>query len=90
MNWNDGWFPDFDDVKVGTIVLVEKTKVLNKYSWKEARIDLHADDIWIVEELTGRPRRASIRNLQRNVFANIRVDELLDTNYDGTTTIGPR
>ena len=80
---------DFEDVTVGSIVLVEKDLVLNKYDWDEPCIDLFERDIWMVVGLHERPRRATLRNLQRNQYIDIRVDQLLDINDSGSITIGP-
>ena len=80
---------DFDDVTVGSVVFVEKNQILNKYSWKEPRVDLIAGDIFLVTFISGRPRRATLRNLQRGYVVDVRVDELLALNDDYFVTIGP-
>ncbi len=41
---NDNWHVDFDDVKVGTVVFVEK-KWGYRYSWNGSHIDLIEGEI---------------------------------------------
>ena len=85
----DDRYLDFEDVTNGSIVLIDKTRELTNYVSGYSRVRFVEGDIWIVVELTGRPRVATLRNLQRHTHANIRVDELLSLDDKGVVTIGP-
>jgi len=82
-------FVDFEDVTVGSVVLVVKPRVYNQYSWSEPRVDFVEGDMWIIDKLADRPRRATMRNLQRGTLHDMRVDDLLGADYDGFVVIGP-
>lgn len=87
-NRKDGRYMDFEEVTVGSVILVDKEHEHNKNFWSPG-VMFMPGDIWIIESLANRPREAVIRNLQRNEHADIRVDVLLELDDKDIVTIGP-
>jgi hypothetical protein len=84
---DDGCHLDFEQITVGSVIMVEKD--YEQTVWTSAPIVLKAGDIWVILTLASRPRCATLRNLQRQVTMNLRVDELLELDDRNIVTIGP-
>lgn len=87
----DVWAPDFNDVKLGTVVMMEK-RPMGRYWYGENNaliIGSDEGDLVCVVELVGRPRVAHIRHLRTNKQFHVRVDELLELHDNELLTILP-
>jgi hypothetical protein len=76
------WAPDFDDVKLDTIVVFERTRQTRELSEVEG-------DLLRVIELSGRPRRAKLEALRTMKVLELRVDQLLEWHDNELVTILP-
>jgi hypothetical protein len=87
------WAPDFDDVKLDTIVMFEHARGTSMWSFQfgvdDVMQELVEGDLLRVVELRGRPRRAKIEALRTMKVFELRVDQLLEWHDDEIVTILP-
>jgi len=88
------WAPDFDDVKLDTIIVFERPRPTTLWTYQfgvdDVMKDLQPGDLMRVVKLSGRPREAEIEVLRTaKVFRSIRVDQLLDWHDTELVTILP-
>lgn len=77
------WAPDFDDVKLDTIILFERARGVNIWTYPfglgfDVMKLLEPGDMMRVIKLSGRPRRAEIEVLRSAKCFEVRVDVLLE------------
>lgn len=84
------WAPDFDDVKLDTIVIVEgESRPAYRWNDPDIRQRMKPNDLMRVVALAGRPRVARVEHLRLAEQFHIRVDELLEWHDFGLVMILP-
>lgn len=97
---NSHWLPDFDDIKLNTVVFVDRSSYEWNYS-KSTYVTFHEDIVEfesliepsdllrVVEVSKCRPRKVLVEHLKSAERFVIRVDQLLALHDDGMITILP-
>jgi hypothetical protein len=87
------WAPDFEDVKLDTIVVFERPRPTSMWSFQFGSGDVTRElvdgDLLRVVELRGRPRRAKLEALRTMKVFELRVDQLLEWHDSELVTILP-
>lgn len=87
------WAPDFDDVKLDTIVMFEKARAVSLWTFQfgvdDVMKELKPGDLLRVVKLSGRPRQAQLEHLRTMKLIGLRVDELLEWHDHEYVTILP-
>lgn len=87
------WAPDFDDVKLDTMIMFEKARNASLWTYQFGVDDvmefLEPGDLMRVIKLSGRPRRAEVEILRTAKIFLVRVDELLEWHDKEYVTIIP-
>lgn len=94
------WVPDFDDIKLNTMIFVEQPYSKWNYS-KSTYITSHEDVVEIISEIANedllrvvevskcRPRKVMVEHLKSAERFVIRVDQLLELHDNEMLTILP-
>lgn len=87
------WAPDFDDVKLDTMIVFEKARPTSLWTYQfgvdDVVKDLVPDDLMRVIKMRGRPREAEIEVLRTAKTFCVRVDQLLEWHDTELVTILP-
>jgi len=87
------WAPDFDDVKLDTMIVFERARSTSLWTYQfgvdDVMEDLVPGDLMRVIKLSGRPRQAAIEELRTAKIFTIRVDDLLEWHDKEYVTILP-
>lgn len=84
------WAPDFDDVKLDTMIFTEEGHhQVNWYDDPDIHRRMKPGDLMRVVALNGRPRVVRIEHLRLAEQFHIRVDRLLEWHDFGLVTILP-
>ena len=87
------WAPDFDDVRLDTMIIFEKMCPSNLWTYQfgvdDVMKDLVLGDLMRVIVMRGRPREAQIEVLRTAKTFRVRVDQLLEWHDTELITILP-
>jgi hypothetical protein len=87
------WAPDFDDVKLDTMIMFERARATSLWTYQFGVDDVMKrmveGDLMRVVKLSGRPREATIEELRTMKTFTIRVDALLEWHDKEYVTILP-
>jgi hypothetical protein len=87
------WAPDFDDVKLDTMIVFERARSTSLWTYQfgvdDVMEDLVPGDLMRVIKMRGRPREAEIEVLRTAKMFRTRVDQLLEWHDTELVTIIP-